>query len=130
MLPFFVAMLMPMQIPGVRQMRPCSAPQVISTHAPVLRVDASTADDSLSLHVALLSTIGTSADQSPTAYHAFIRVDDQTIMVNLPPEGYISLTYPGLRRGIHHVRYGVYSGTTLWNGGTLCPRISRSSERS
>ncbi len=123
MLWFLGAMLLPPQVLADDRLRSCSAPRSILVEAPILRVDASTSGDALSLHIALLSTVNTSASRNPTAFHAFVRVDDRTILLNLPRGGYISLTYPGLERGIHRVRYGVYRDSSLWNGEIICPRI-------
>ncbi|MDP9024033.1 MAG: hypothetical protein M3N13_01485 [Candidatus Eremiobacteraeota bacterium] len=123
MLWFVGAMLLPPQVFADEHLRSCSSPQSFIVEAPHLRVNASTSGDALSLHIALLSTVSTSASRSPTAFHAFVRVDDNTILLNLPRGGYVSLTYPGLARGIHRVRYGVYRDSSLWNGAIICPRI-------
>src|ERR1700733_1403065 len=118
------ALLMPPQIPADLRTHRFVSPQLITTHTPALRVLASTVGNSLSLHIALLSMVGTSADPGTNTFHAFIRVDyERTILLNLPPGGYVSLTYPGMSRGKHHVRWGVFSGSNLWNTGELCPRI-------
>lgn len=117
--------LMPPQFGGSPPPPACIGPQLLTTHAPVLRVNASTVENSLSLHIALLSTVGTTASRDPRSFHAFLRVDGRTLILNLPPGGYISLTYPGLSPGIHRVQYGVFSGSRMWNAGELCPRIAK-----
>lgn len=117
------AMLMPPQILADNRLRSCEARQSFNIAAPHLRVKPSASGRALSLHIALLSTVGATGDRSATTIHAFVRVDDRSVLLNLPPGGYISLTYPDLGRGTHRVRYGVYRGMSLLNGGITCLRV-------
>ena len=114
--------LMPPAIMSVAKSRTCSATQSLTTHTPHLRVDATVRGDSLTLNVALLSIVGTST--SPKAFHAFISVDGKPVVLNLAPQAFISLTYPGLAAGTHYVRYGVYREHRLLQDNSFCSTIA------
>jgi hypothetical protein len=119
--------VMPPAIVAVAKSRTCSAMQRVVTHTPVLRVEASVSGDSLRLGIALLSLVGTST--KPDAFHAFVSVDGHPVVLSLPPQGFISLTYPGLSPGVHYVRYGVYRGDQLLEDNSFCRNV-QSSRRS
>jgi hypothetical protein len=124
MLLLLTALLLPPQVLADDRLRSCSSSQSFTVSSPHLRVDAITVEDALTLDIALISAEGTSGSLSATALHAFVRVDDdRAVLVNLPPGGHISLTYPGLAPGIHRVRSGVYSGTKVWSAAITCPNI-------
>jgi hypothetical protein len=98
-----------------------TASMTFTRGAPVLKVTANIAGDSLTLDAELLATEGTSPDRD--SFRPFIAVDGQLILLNLPSFGKISLTYPGLSTGSHFVRYGVFYRTTVMHDAELCPVI-------
>jgi len=112
--------LIPPQVLTALRAQPCSN-GTITLHAPVLKVDVRVLEDSLNLEATLVSSVGTSADSN--AFHAFVTVDGQLVILNLPPFGKISLTYPGLSSGTHFVRYGVFKGATVLQNESICPRV-------
>lgn len=116
--------LMPAAIMSIAKLGTCSELQRYSTHTPHLPVEGSVRGDSLTLSVALLSIVGTST--KPDAFHAYISVDGNPVIVSLAPQATISLTYPALSPGEHSVRYGVYRGDVVMQENSFCSKVSSS----
>src|ERR1700682_1187148 len=117
-----VALSPPQLLTSLKVVEPCSkAITTITVSRPSLSVQSRVVNDTLTLDAQLLSLVATSSE--PNAYHAFIAVDGQLILLNLPSFGKISLTYPGLSSGTHFVRYGVFFGTNLLQDQQICPQV-------
>jgi hypothetical protein len=113
---------MPPAIFSVAASRTCDSLQSFTTHTPYLRVRDVVSGNAMRLHIALLSTEGTSAEAD--RFHAFVSVDGQPIVLTLAPQATIVLTYPGLAAGVHSVRYGVYYRTNLLQDESFCRTIA------
>lgn len=121
MLAVVADVVMPSEVLIVAKAKSCSSEQLVTTHTPYLKVEATTSGDTLSLDVSLLSAVGTSTKVGD--FHSFVAVDGQPIVLTLPPFGHIALTFPGLTEGTHYVRYGVYEGSKILEDYRLCRSI-------
>jgi hypothetical protein len=102
----------------------CSAPEQIGLELPHLVVTPSIRKGAVVLHIRFLSVLAAHADPSTgSRVRAFIRLDGQPILLELPGGSSMALTFADLRSGVHRIQYGVFDGTTLLNGGIACVRI-------
>jgi len=113
---------MPPAILSVASLRTCNANQKFTTHVPYLKVNDAVTGNEMRIDIALWSSVGTSTE--PDAFHAFVSVDGQPIVLTLAPNTTISLTYPGLAAGVHYVRYGIYQRAVLLQDGSFCRDIA------
>ena len=115
------APVLPHAVRTVIAERTCYAPQRYVTHTPSFVVKPRVEGRSLTLNILLVSGVETST--KPDAFHAFVSVDGKPLIISLAPRGAVGLTFPGLRHGVHYIRYGTYTGTTLLQDTSFCSTI-------
>ena len=102
----------------------CSAPRRMAIELPHLIVTPSIRKGAVVLHIRFLSVLGAHADPlTASRVRAFIRLDHQSILLELPAGGSMALTFADVAKGAHQIQYGVFDGKTLLNGGIQCVRV-------
>ena len=124
MLLSLAALLTPMQfLANLKSIGSCTDESfTAAVNRPSLSVDVTVSGDLLTVDAMLLS-IDEGTSSASDAYHAYVAVDGQLVLLNLPPHGKVSLSFPGLARGEHFVRYGVFAGTFVFQEQHKCARI-------
>ena len=117
--------LLPPQVLRDPRINSCSvAAQKLTPEYSNLVVAASVSRGSITVHAKLIASEGTSSAQTNRpVLRAFIRMDNRSMLLNLPPGGYVSFTFLDVSPGRHDVQYGVFVGSSLLNGGAICVRV-------
>jgi hypothetical protein len=116
--------VLPQQVSRDARLRSCSGPKQVRLELPNLVVTSSVHMDALTLHVRFLSVLGAHADPMvKSRVRAFVRLDRQSILLELSAGGATALTFDHAKRGLHEIQYGVFDGNSLLNGGIICVRV-------
>jgi hypothetical protein len=112
---------MPPAVYAVATARTCSGNEFFTIQGPHIEVNETISAGTLALNIRLVSNEPTSL--APGAWRAFVSVDGRPMILNIRAGEAVSVAFPGLRQGMHSVRYGVYRSEVLLQDQFFCREI-------
>ena len=114
-------MVVPFAVLQSEGIRACGATATIAMSSPSIAVNARASGGVLILHVSSLSAVNLSADITRAArFRAFVDINGRSMLLGLPTGGALDVALPRVGTGKQTIRYGVFSGARLVNGGIIC----------
>jgi hypothetical protein len=103
-------------------LRSCSTIPKLALSAPNIIVTARASGSAIVLHLSSVSAVGFSADPTDrkARFRAFVDINGRSMLIRLPAGRDADVAMERVGDGRQTIRYGVFAGTHLVNGGILC----------